>query len=234
MMKGRNPQKIQELAPDLWTVYQPLRFLGLELGACMTIIRLPGSQLVLHSPIARSHEIAEQVEQLGSPAFLIAPNRFHHLYVSDWREAYPTTRLYVAPGLEKKRPDLAITGVLGEKPIPGWSEVMDHALLAGAPAVNEVVFFHKPSKTLIASDLAFNIDAGSPMLTRLAFRLMGAYGCLSTTLLERVMIRDRAAFRDSLARILRWPIARVIVAHGSVVEREGRAALERAYSWLLR
>ena len=225
---------IRTLAPDLWTVDQPLRFLGLELGTRMTVIRLPGSQLLLHSPISRSQEVAQHIERLGSPAFLIAPNRFHHLYVSEWQEAYPSARLYVAPGLEQKRPDLAVTGVLGESAVPPWSEVLEHVLVAGFPFVNEVVFFHKPSQTLIASDLAFNIDAGSPALTRLAFRLMHAYGRLSSTVLERAMIRDRAAFRASLTRILHWPISRVIVAHGSVIEHDGHTALAHAYAWVLR
>ena len=30
-----------EIAPDLWTATQPLRFLGLEVGSRMTVVRLP-------------------------------------------------------------------------------------------------------------------------------------------------------------------------------------------------
>ena len=75
---------LRQLAPDLWIAEQPLRFLGLELGARMTVVRLPGSRLLLHSPIARSRELAAEVERLGSPTYLVAPNRFHHLYARDW------------------------------------------------------------------------------------------------------------------------------------------------------
>ena len=224
---------LRELAPDLWIADQPLRFLGIHLGARMTVVRLPGAKLLLHSPISRSPELAARVEALGSPALLIAPNRLHHLHVGDWLSAYPTARLHVAPGLETKRPDLLVTSVLGESPLPDWSDVLDQALVRGFPATNEVVFFHKPSGTLIASDLVFNVGSSSPALTRLAFRLLGAYGRPSVTLSERLLIRDRAAFRHSLERILRWPISRIVIAHGSVVERGGREALADAYSWLL-
>jgi glyoxylase-like metal-dependent hydrolase (beta-lactamase superfamily II) len=99
--------------------------------------------------------------------------------------------------------------------------------------VNEVVFFHRPSKTLIATDLAFNVGASSPFPTRFAFRLARAYGRLSPTLLERLMIRDRAAFRRSLKRILEWPFERVVVAHGEVSETGGRGELERGYAFVL-
>jgi hypothetical protein len=224
---------LRELAPDLWIADQPLRFFGIELGARMTVVRLPGSRLLLHSPIAYSRELAAQVEALGSPTFLVAPNRFHHLYVGDWQSAYPTCRLYAAPGLDAKRPDLELSGVLGEGASPDWSDVVDHALVGGFPFVNEVVFFHEPSRTLIATDLLFNVGARSPALTRLAFRVAGACGRPSATLLERLMIRDRAAFRRSLAHVLDWPISRIVVAHGEVVDSGGQAALAKAYAWIL-
>lgn len=225
---------LRELVPDLWIADQPLRFLGLELGARMTVVRLPGSRLLLHSPVSRSRELADQVDRLGSPTFLVAPNRFHHLFVHEWQASSPNARLYVAPGVDTKRPDLAVAGVLGQSPPPDWSGVLDQVLVEGFPLANEVVFFHKPSGTLIASDLAFNIRESSPALTRLAFRLAGAYGRLSSTLLERLLVRDRAAFRRSLDRILLWPFSRVVVAHGAVIEAGGRAALADAYAWLLR
>ena len=54
----------------------------------------------------------------------------------------------------------AVTGVLADEPEPGWKGVLDQALLEGFPFANEVVSFHRPSATLIASDLAFNIGSG--------------------------------------------------------------------------
>lgn len=224
---------IREVATDIWIADQPLRFLGLEVGARMTLVRLPGSRLLVHSPIAWSRGLADEVEGLGTPACLVAPNRFHHLYAQEWRSAYPNARLYVAPGLEHRRPDLTFDRVLAESPLPEWSDVLDQVLVAGFPLANEVVFFHKPSRTLIVSDLVFNIGVESPSLTRLAFRLMGAYGRPSSTLLERLLIRDRVGFRRSLERILTWPIAQMIVAHGSIVREGGQTALAEAYAWLL-
>jgi hypothetical protein len=163
----------------------------------------------------------------------VAPNRLHHLFVDAWQRACPDASLYVAPGLETKRADLAIAGVLGEEPEPGWQAAVDQVLVAGVPFANEVVFFHRPSATLIATDLAFNVGSSSPLLTRLAFRIGGSYGRLSPTPLERVLARDRNAFRHSLERILEWPFERVVVAHGEVCEKGGREELVRGYSWLL-
>jgi len=224
---------LRPLAPDLWVAEQSLRFFGLEVGTRMTVVRWPGAGLWLHSPIARTSALAAEVETLGAPAFVVAPNRLHHLYAAEWQAAVPKPRLYAAPGLDAKRPDLKIDGVLGDVPPPEWADVLDQALVGGYPFANEVVFFHRPSATLIASDLLFHVGAESPTATRIAFRLSGAYGRPATTPLERLMIRDRAAFRRSLDRILAWPIERVVMAHGSVIETGGRAALTEAYAWLL-
>jgi hypothetical protein len=199
----------------------------------MTVVRLPGPKLLLHSPIAAAADLLREVKALGPVAYLVAPNRFHHLFVGEWQRACPDASIYVAPGLETKRADLTIAGILADEPEPGWKDAVDQVLVGGFPFANEVVFFHRPSATLIATDLAFNVGSSSPPLTRLTFRLAGAYGRLSPTLLERLFVRDRAAFRQSLERILEWPFDRVVVAHGEVSEKGGREGLVRGYSWIL-
>jgi hypothetical protein len=224
---------VQQLHSDLWIADSPQRFLGLELGARMTVVRLPDSQLLLHSPIAATAARVREVKALGPIAYLVAPNRFHHLFISDWQQACPDARVYAAPGVETKRADLAIDGILGDEPDPGWQGVLDQVLLAGFSFANEVVFFHRPSATLIVSDLAFNIGPSSRPLTRLAFRIVGAYGRLAPTLLERLLVNDRTAFRQALERVLDWPFERVVVAHGAVSTEGGREDLVRGYAWLL-
>ena len=224
---------MNQLAGGLWVADQPLRILGVELGARMTVVRLPGGGLLLHSPIRPSAELVGEVLALGPVSAIVAPNRFHHLFAGAWLDACPGTPLFVAPGLETKRPELPIAGVLSDTPEPLWQGALDQVLLRGLPLTNEVVFFHAATATLVATDLAFNIGSDRPAATRWAFRLSGAGGKLAPTFLERLMIRDRAGFRASIRRILEWPFDRVIVAHGSVLETGGRRALESGYSWLL-
>lgn len=224
---------MRQLDSDVWYADAPLRFLGLEVGARMTVVRLPGSELLLHSPIEATDELVREVEALGRVRSLVAPNRLHHLYVESWQRACPDAELFVAPGLEEKRSDLKITGVLRDAPEAGWAETIDQVVVRGFPFANEVVFFHRPSRTLIATDLAFNVGASSPPLTRFFFKLSRAYGRLTPTLVERLLIRDPASFRQSLERILQWPFERVIVAHGEVSESGGREELVRGYDWIL-
>lgn len=224
---------MQQLHSDVWVAEAPLRFVGVEVGARMTVLRLPDQKLLLHSPISATPDLVKEVSALGEVAYIIAPNRFHHLYVHEWQEACPEAAVYVAPGLEKKRKDLKIAGVLTNQAEPGWADVLGQIAVGGFALANEVVFFHRPSATLIATDLAFNIGPNSPALTRLMIRISGTYGRLAPTLLERIAVRDRPTFRRCLEQILEWPFERVIVAHGDVSEKGAREQLTEGYQWVL-
>jgi len=224
---------MRQLAPELWVTERPLRFGGLQVGTRMTVIRLSSGELFLHSPVRLDPALAAALEALGRPRFVVAPNRFHHLFAGDYVAAYPACELFLAPGLERKRPDLKIAGVLGDAAHPAWANEIDQGLIRGVPLMNEVVFLHRPTRTLLTSDLVFNIGRDSPALTRWGFRLLGGYGRFGTTVLERLFVRDRPAARASLERVLAWDFDRVVLAHGQVLEHGGRDGLRRAYAWLL-
>ncbi len=226
--------QLTQLAPDLWIAEQPLRFAGLQLGARMTVVRLRDGKLLLHSPIAWSPTLAAELDALGEASFIIAPNRFHHLFVGAWLKAYPHCQLHVAPSLEIKRPDLSPTSVLGRSQNLDFSDELHHQVLHGFPFTNEVVFFHPASATMIATDMVFNIGPRHSAMTRLFFRMNGAYGRPAVTVLERLLIKDRDAFHRDLNNVLAWPIDRVIMAHGDIVDSDGLATLNRAYQFLLR
>ena len=99
--------------------------------------------------------------------------------------------------------------------------------------VKEIVFFHRPSASLVIVNLAFNVGESSAPMTKLFFRMNRAYGRLAHIILERFLVRDRSAWRASLERILEWSFGRVIVARGDVCETGSRDELVRSYGWLL-
>ncbi len=224
---------LRRLDDDLWVAESPLRFLGLEIGARMSVVRLSDGRLFLHSPVPPTPELFDAVRALGPVGYLVAPNRWHHLSIGAWARACPDASVFLAPGLETKRPDLRCDGLLGGAPEPGWADAIDQALLSGLPLLNEVVFLHRSSATLIACDIAFHVGPRAKPLTRWAFWLGGAYDRLGPTHLERFFVRDRALFRTALRRVFDWPFDRVIVAHGEVCEAGGRDALRDSYRWVL-
>jgi len=221
------------LAEDLWVRDQPQRFYGVEVGTRMTVVRLADGGLWLHSPVRPTPELRAAVDALGPVRWLVAPNRWHHLYVGDWQAAYPGAEAYGAPRLAKKRPDLKLAGELGDAAPAGWAGQIDQHARGGAPMMSEVVFLHRKSRSLIVSDTAHNFGDGTPAGTRAFFTLLGGWRGFRTTAADRMVTRNRDEARASLERMLAWDFDRIVVCHGAVLGSGGKEALRRAYDWLL-
>ena len=224
---------LRKLAEALWVADRPQRFYGLEVGTRMTVMRLADGSLLLHSPVELDAGLRRGLDAIGPVRFAVAPNRVHHLYAGKVAEAYPGARLWVGPGLERKRPDLVFADVLGDEAPAEWKGQVDQVFFRGRPYENEVVFCHRASRTLILCDLAFNFGPRAAAATRLLMRLIRSYGRFGPSKLDPLLIRDRRAARESLERILAWDFDRVVVAHGDVLESGGHEALRRGYAWLL-
>ena len=230
-MRSRAP--LRQLAEDIWVAERPQAFYGLAVGTRMTVIRLPGERLLLHSPVALGTSLRAELDALGQVKYVIAPNRVHHLYAGKVAEIYPEARLWIAPGLERKRPDLQFEAILDDESPDEWRAQVSQTFFRGRPYENEVVFCHHPSRTLLLCDLAFNFGPTAAAPTRLLMKLLRSYGSFGPSKLDPWLIRDRAAARRSLERILTWDFDRVVVAHGDILERGGHDALRTGYRWLL-
>src|SRR5262249_37138380 len=86
----------------------------------MTIIRLAKGGLLVHSPVELDAELRHSIDALGETRVIIAPNKLHHLFVQDYIAAYPKARVYAAPGLPQKRPDLRFDDILSDTPQVEW------------------------------------------------------------------------------------------------------------------
>ncbi len=226
--------ELREIDEGLWVADAPMRFLGLAVGTRMTVVRLHQNRLLLHSPVEARPTLVDEVKALGEVTCLVAPNRFHHLFVQSWQQACPGALTLAAPGLSTKRPDLTIHGTLEEQPHSLWAGVLDQVRIDGLPMLSETVFYHRATATLLLTDLAFNFRSDTPLVTRMVIRCIGRIDHLAPTLFERLAVRDRAALAQSLRRLLELPFERVIVTHGEILEQGGREQLAASFAWALR
>jgi len=220
------------LAPNLWVATRPLVLFTGDVGTRMTVVRLRDGGLWLHSPVELDAPTRAALDALGPVRAVVAPSLVHHFFVGDYGQAYPEAKLFAAPGLAKKRGDLQFDAVLSDDAPPEWAGEIDQHLFRGAPLINEVVFYHPSTRTLVLTDLAFNVVRPAvSRRARLFFALVGARG-FTPHRVVKLITRDRVAARRSIDRILQWDFNRVTVTHGEVLERGGRAAFERAFRWL--
>jgi len=217
------------LDDGVWVYDEPLKLAGILLGHRMTVVRLPGGGLWVHSPATLTSEIRQWIDAAGPVAHLVAPNCVHDLYLEEYREAYPEAVFHAAPGLSKLCPEVNFNTVIGGPMPEDCRQVFAQQRVGGMPRLNEYVYWHRPSRTLIVADLVFNILHRARFFDRLIFRINGnVYGRLAPSGLLRLFIRDKTAFRRSIGKILEWDFERIIVGHGEIVYENGRQRLETA------
>jgi len=219
---------LSNLAPDLWIA---TRSFTNELGVVtsrMTVIRLKDGRVLVHSPVPIEEDLRSAVENLGRVGAMIAPNLFHHQFISEWRSAFPEAKAFCAPGLAAKKSDFKFDGVLEDASPSEWIGQVDQVVIKGIPDYGEVVFFHRASRTLIVSDLVFNYSPVQAASDPGGADGLGPHGRI------RSAISDPNALRESIESVLRWPFERVVVSHGQIVESDGHARFREGFAFLNR
>lgn len=216
---------MRTLAPGVHVLERKQRFFGVEVGTRMTVLETSDGLLV-HSPVDVAPD--DTVSHFGKPRWVLAPNLFHHLYVGPWVAA--GAEAWAARGLPEKRPDLQFTGVVETGSSPFGDEIALFPMTCFS-FINEVAVLHRPSRTLVLTDLAFNLPPTAPLATRFLMRCVCGYPGCRSTLLERVGMRREVARRE-FATLLDLDFDRLIMAHGDPIETGARAALASAYEWL--
>jgi hypothetical protein len=208
-------------ADGVWSADALLPMPGFSLPIRMTVLRLPSGALWLHSPIAIDDALAAELAALGPVAHIVSPSLLHHLFAAPALARYPDARLWCAPGLPAKRPDVAWHATLDPADLPqAWGNTISAQLIEGAPGLNELVFFHQPSRTLLVTDLLFNIVNPPSFSASLALTLTGTRGKLALSRAWRfAFIKDRAATARSVRALLQWPIERLLPCHGDPIEQ---------------
>ncbi len=202
------------------------------------VVRLPSGGLWVWSPVKLTAELKQEILSLGTPEHLVSPNKIHHLYLQDWKAAWPGAKLWGPESTIGKRKDLAFEDALDTTVPTAWEDQFDMVRFAGSLAMDEVVFFHRASQTAILADLSENFSQvflarhWRPW-QRVIANLWGIVEGRGYAPLEwRLSFLNRRKARRARDKILSWAPQRVIMAHGEWQRENGTAFLEKALSWV--
>jgi hypothetical protein len=222
---------VQTLAQNLWLLRYPLTVLGTQHGRNVTVIRLSSGRTILHSMAPFTDADAAAIRALGSgsgPGWLVEAMLLHDTYAREGARVFPDVPFLGPPGFDK------VTGLTVQPLLPAppeWQGEVDVIAIEGAPKLNEHVFIHRPSRTLIVADLIFNFPSDERGWNRIFHRyIAGLWRYPATSRIFKFCVSDRKAFRTSIAHILQQDFDRIITGHGEVIESNGKALLQRALS----
>jgi len=232
---------LKAVADDIWIVDSgPVRAFGIALPVRMTVVRLPGGDLWLHSPTSCTPGLLGELQSLGAVRHLVAPNIAHWMMLASWQNACPAAVTWGVPGLSR-RPQVRLSKTPIDREIepetpPEWRNAFEQALIRGALGYCEAVFFHRPSRTLLLTDLVQNLEPAKLSLpARLLLQLAG-----STAPDGRAPVYLRLAVqaqRREAAAAMRGMLAldpqRAIFAHGTWFAHDAGARLRRSLRWII-
>lgn len=220
-----------ELDTDLWATEAmfPLG-MGLHLPVRSHVVRLADGGLVLFNPTPTLTANKAAIDALGPVCALVSQSAFHHLGIAPALAAWPDAKLYGPAALVKKRQDLSFDATLGETPEDLWAGQFDQHLVAGAPRIGEVAFFHRATRTLLLCDLVFNVQRPEKAWSRFVFGLTKSWGHFGFSRLIRSTFENPIELRRSLDTLLSWEPQRVAVCHGDPVDRDATTRLREAFA----
>lgn len=223
-------ESLREVDENLWVMERGYVDHGMDVGGKTTIIRLPDGRLFVHSCLPMDTETKAKVDALGTVSAVVAGNLQHIDFVKCWKQYYPDATFLSPPGFMEKREDMPFDAELSTDGTAHESYrdeggTIQQVFLEGCPAMDETVFFHTPTKTMINTDVMFPFPRNIPFGTKIA-KFVLRYGF--KPVLENFFVKDRPAYKQGLEKIADWKFERMICCHGAIVEKD---ALDMYRDW---
>ena len=253
------------LKPGVYTADRPFYWNSIDVSCRMTVIELPSSSkknkpdLWVHSPVALDGPTKAAIDNIGTVKYVVSPNYEHLKFVSEWYLAYPNAEFWGCPGLMERRQDIRWAGEIpagyrpqgwkkndekGTEPDNFWDTETIECMhidveknpFTGKPFFQEVVYYHKPTKTLMVTDLWWNYPKDrvpnkqygrddtwelAPLVDDipLGSRAWG-FGMdkIYHPFYDNFMVTNKQTYKDIAEHITyKWDIETIVPAHGDLV-----------------
>jgi len=180
--------------------------------------------LVMYSPVALSPATCSALKQMGTVEAIVAPNLYHHMFLRACCSAFPSAKVLVAPGLQAKIGAIDGAEEISTDTVVSASGEFQHYVFSGH-SLRETILFHQPTGSLITADLLYNYGPRQFPAERLFFRSIGCYGSPAVAFYHRFSIRDKSSVRHLINAVTSWPIRRIVMCHGDIIEAENASSL---------
>jgi hypothetical protein len=232
---------LKPVAENVWIVDGPLIRFGMPwpkfpFPTRMTIVRLPGERLFVHSPTPLQPALENEIRAIGKPEWIVGPNRIHYWWIPEWQEKYTRAAVFLAPRIQEQaggRIDFEAHSLNRDSGYP-WDDELATLPVSGR-FMTEVVFFHRSSRTLILTDLIENFERSKLSLAMRWVTRLGAAQDPDGQMPRDMRIsfsKHQDALRAAVRQMIEWNPERIILAHGRWYERDAVQELRRAFRWL--
>jgi len=148
--------ELQVFAKNVWIVAgHNVRDFGIMFSTRMVVVKLADGSLWVNSPVSVPFDTLERISKLGPVRYLVAATPRHVWRLKTWHTLFPEAQLWASrfTPFTLKKGRLPFTGILKNVPNHAWADDFDQLAFEGNPLIEEVLFLHKESHTVILDDL---------------------------------------------------------------------------------
>lgn len=198
----------------------------------MTVVALGDGRTVIFSAVALHEPAMREIEDLGTPEFLVVPNGFHRVDSRIWKQRYPEMKVICPPGakrrVEKAVAVDAISDILADTAVK-------FLIVPGMGEAEGALIVHRFGRTtLILNDIISNVRHPQGIGANIMARLFG-FGVKRPQMAREVkwlFVKDKAALAAQMREWAAIPdLVRIIPSHGDIIEQPA-PTLERVASQL--
>lgn len=228
----------ERFADNLWVVEGPnVRDMGFMFTTRMVVASVADGSIWINSPMSVPFDMLKRITELGPVRYLLGGTPRHFWRLAEWHTLFPDAQLWAsrATPFTLRKGTLPLTGILEDEPPQAWKNEFDQLAFKGNPFIEEILFFHRQSRTVILDDLIqiHPMVKGKPFRNAL-FKLEGVTSPQGGVPLDiKLSFIHRTLARQSLQMLLSWDFDKLIIAHGPCIKTNAKAFVERAFQWLM-
>ena len=214
---------------SIWVSERPVWFSGVLLRSRTTVVRLAGGALWVHSPCPPTDEVCAALDGLGEVRWIVVPNRFHHLQPPAMAARYPKATVVGPASVQARNPRVKPSLATGDPAYRGATPELTPIPVRGVPFLDETVFFHAASGSLIVADLLMSACSRDHWTWRWVARMSGRYEKVRTPPDVRLLTRASDAAGETISQLCALALERILVAHADPIS--DRPAEQLAEAW---
>jgi hypothetical protein len=161
--------------------------------------------------------------------WIVVPNKFHHLQTPATAARYPNALVIGPKSAVARNPQVSLSMGADDPAYLRATPELSSIHMGGVPFLDETVFFHEKTGSLIAADLLISACAHDHWTWRISARIWGRYEKVRTPPDVRWSTRASAAAAESIAQMRALPLERILVAHADPIT--DRPAEQLAEAW---
>lgn len=202
---------LHAFADGVWTSTDDLRFFGARLTHRMVVLEDASRSHWLISPCESSEPLIAAIRELGPISGIVANSTLHDTYLQDWQATMPAVPLVTVPGMPSPvRSDREVAMDRVSELAPGIVVIP----IQGLRTIREIAVFHEATKTLVVADMIFHYPSAEGWWTKIFFWLGDIGPTPEPDRLYRSLIRDKAAFAETVTTIEALAPTTIIPCHG--------------------